>query len=71
MSMEFVGGFGGDPVHPDEYTMPAFMFNTGMLVCQTPNQCAVFESPKNTQVVRAPNYNQMDAGDCLNDGGWQ
>lgn len=48
MSMEFVG----DPVHPDEYTMPAIMFNTGMLVCQTQNQFNVFESPKNPQVVR-------------------
>jgi len=70
MSMEFVGGFGGDPVHPDEYTMPAYMFNTGMIVVQTQNQANCFESPKNNQVVRAPRPNQMDAGDCLNDGGW-
>ncbi len=53
-----------------ETLMPAIMFNTGMIVCQTPNQCMCFESPKSPQVVRAPNLNQMDVGDSLNDGGW-
>ena len=70
--MDYAGGYGGD-VGNKEVEMPAMMFNTGMLICQTQNQCDLFETPKNTQVMRAPNFepNQLDAGDSLNFGGWQ
>lgn len=67
---EFVGGWGGDPLNSEEYTKPAFMFNTGMIVIQTQNQSNVFETPKNTQVVHTPNFNHVDAGNARNDGGW-
>jgi hypothetical protein len=54
-----------------EAEIPADMYNTGMIVVHTQNQCDCFESPKNTQVVRAPRLNQTDAGDAVNDGGWK
>ncbi len=68
--MKYVGGWGGDPATDLELQMPAVMFNTGMLVVQTPNQCNCFEGPKAPQVVRSPRFNQMYAGDAVNDGGW-
>ena len=68
--MQFVNGTGGDQIAQEEYHFPALIFNTGMIICQTQNQCSLFESPKNAQVVRVPRPNQMDVGDSLNDGGW-
>jgi len=65
--MHYAGG--GDK----EVEMPAMMFNTGMIICQTQNQCNLFESPKNTQVMRSPamELTQLDVGDSSNFGGWQ